>query len=91
MVDFALFLKLSYRKRSRAYTEVHVLEESPLKEIQAGKKINLLCSTVVSLRQQGFVLYLQNGGRFTVTTLIVAAFCLQERIFLVEVLAGPQG
>ena len=26
-----------YRKRSRAYTEVHVLQESPLKELEAGK------------------------------------------------------
>lgn len=25
------------RKRSRAHTEVHILEESPLKELKAGK------------------------------------------------------
>ena len=31
------FIYLYSRKRSRAYTEVHVLQESPLKELQAGK------------------------------------------------------
>lgn len=36
-VAYHRLMYLYSRKRSRAYTEVHVLQESPLKELQAGK------------------------------------------------------